>query len=129
VIEANVMKDAIYRMWVEELNANDDKGRADWSRRRIAAEQICDIVGVTDAVRAIALDGELRPPPKWPEVDCVPIGGGPGIITCEVRTLHPVRGKMAVKVGLARDGKKFDQAQIHEAVERGRFELGRVLGC
>lgn len=127
MIEAGVMKDAIYRMWLDELNYTDAKGKPDWARRRIAAEQICDMLCVTDAVRAISLDGELRPPPEWPEVDCVPVGGGPGLITCEVRTMHKERGKVSARIGLSRNGKEFDSQQISEAIERGRWELKRSI--
>lgn len=125
---AHAMQDAIYRMWLDELNAVNDIGRADWHRRRIAAEEICDLVGVTGAIRAIALDGELRPPPAWPEVDCVPVGGGPGVITCEVRTQHTTAGKLGVVIGLRREGKSvFDPRQIQEAMDRGKFELRRII--
>ena len=125
--DSGVMKQAIYRMWLDELNAVGSKGKPDWKKRRIAAEQICDLVGITDVIRAVSMDGVLRPPPQWPEVDCVPVGGGPGMITCEVRTVHPQRGKMAITIGLKRDGKTFDASQIEEAVTRGRFELEKAL--
>jgi len=127
------MKQAEYRMWVEELSAVDDKGKPDLARRHMAGHKICEMVGMTDVIRAIASDGELRPPPEWPEVDCVPVGGGPGLLTCEVRTTHPTRGKLACHIGLevkqrvGAERESFDAEQIGEAVERGRFELTKML--
>lgn len=127
MVDRVVMEQATYRMWLEELNAVNPKGRPDWTKRRIAAEAICDLMGISDVIRAIAMDGELRPPPSYPEVDCVPVGGGPGIITCEVRTLHKDRGKIAIPIRLARQGKTFDARQIEEAIERGKYEIEKLL--
>lgn len=127
-VSKNVMAQAEYMMWLGELNATRGKdNRPDWGKRRIAAERICEIIGIKDVIRAVALDGELRPAPKWPEVDIVPVGGGESLITCEVRTYVQGRGKMAVKIGLVKWGKKFDKAQIGEAMERGRWELKRLI--
>lgn len=127
--DPRVLQQAAYLMWLEDLNATDDKGHADWVKRRAAADQICEMVGAKDLIRAIAMDGELRPPPKWPAVDIVPVGGGPGLITCEVRTWDEAKGKVKVKIALARKGKVFDAAQIGEAVDRGRFELRKLLAA
>jgi hypothetical protein len=126
-IEPEVMDRATFLMWVDTLNAVDKDGHADWRARRIAAEEICDMTGITDVVKAVSYDGILRPPPMWPETDCVPAGGGPGLITCEVRTTHHKMGRLGVKIGLRREGKNFDNQQIIEAVERGRFELARII--
>ena len=126
-IDKMVMDRAVFLMWVDMLNAKDKGGHADWRARRIAAEELCEITGLTEVVKALSYDGLLRPPPKWPEVDCVPVGGGPGLITCEVRTMHPKRGKLGVRVGLHRAGKSFDSQQIVEAIERGRYEIKRLI--
>lgn len=126
-IEPKVMQDAIYRMWLDELNATTD-GKPDWTKRRAAAEQICKIVGIRDALEAITQNGILRAAPPWPAVDIVPVGGGPGMITCEVRTYARGRGKLAVKVAIGRFGGKVSQDQIAEALERGKFELKKLIG-
>jgi len=129
-----VLKHATYLMWLRELNATvEGTHKPDWRKRRIAAEQICEMTGIKDVIRAVARDGALRPPPQWPQVDCVPVGGGPGMITCEVRTWVPTLGKLAVKIALTRDARRpgkasnFDAGQIREAVERGTFELRKRI--
>jgi hypothetical protein len=89
-----------------------------------AGVEVCRLCGVLDAVRALAPDGSLNPPPAWPLVDVVPESArtdasGQWLIA-RVRTsvggavLHE---DVAVRVPL-RDGALMD------AVERGRRGLG-----
>lgn len=129
VSDSRVLERATYLMWLNELNAVKENGvTPDWDKRKAAAEQIVTIVGARDLIKAIALDGELRPAPPWPQVDIVPVGGGPGLITCEVRTWVKGRGKLKVKIVLYRQkGKKFDSDKIGEAMERGKFELKKII--
>ena len=126
---AKIMRQATYLMWVSELNAMKAGGKvADWHKRRIAAQMICEMVGVADVIKAVARDGVLRPPPLWPEVDIVPVGGGPSMVTCAVRTAH--KGKvLQVKCAMVRPsgGKKFVADQIAAALDRGKFELKRII--
>lgn len=125
-----VMKRALYLMWLGELNATKVGGKKpDWQKRRIAAEAICEMVGIKDVIKAIARDGVLRPAPLWPEVDIVPVGGGPGMITCAVRTVVAGKGQIQVKCALARPpGKKrFAADQISAALDRGKWELKRII--
>lgn len=123
------MNDALYRMWVHELDAFTDEGRIDWQKRKIAALEICKLTGVADLIRAIATDGALQVPPEWPETDVVPVGGGPGNIIVEVRTVHRGR-KHTTRIGLdAPKGRKFDSQQIGEAISRGKYELKRIIEC
>jgi len=131
-IDQATWQDALWRFWSSELEALDVAGiRPDWNKRRIAATELCKMIGLADLVQAISGEGALRPPPAWPAVDVVPIGGGPGLILCEVRTVANGR-KYGVRIGLkrgegARLPRAFDTDQIGEAVERGKFELRRKL--
>ncbi len=132
-VPASTWNDALWRFWTHQLEAvSQDGKRPDWRKRRIAAIEVCRMCGLAELVRAVAADGELRPPPAWPEVDCVPVGGGPGLVLCEVRTMHDGR-KHSVRIGLVRNAgarklaEAFDRGQIAEAIERGRFELRKRL--
>ena len=127
-IPESTMNEAIYRMFVQELDAFTPEGRIDWPRRRQAALEICKMSGVADLVRAISAEGALSIPPPWPQTDVQPVGGGPGTIICEVRTQHSSMGRLSVRIGLDKpQGKKFDAQQIGEAIERGRYEIKRMI--
>lgn len=116
-ISSAVLRQAELRMWMVELDAFDAH------KRRIAARKVLELTGTLEAVRALAADGELRPPPAWPLVDIVPLAcrvqGGSRVLVTGVRTA--VAGQVwteevPVAVPLA-DG------ALADAVERGRRAL------
>jgi hypothetical protein len=107
------------------VDANDPARKR---QRRIAVE-ILQRAGVLELLRAISADGELRPPPPWPEADIVPIGGGPGFLDVEVRTF--VKGRGALKAPLhirIEPGKPPTQDQIGEVYQYGYWMLNRWMG-
>lgn len=120
-----VLRTAELRMWMDELDALDA------GRRLIAAERVCEMMGVADAVRAVAPDGVLRVPPDWPRVDIVPVAtetdGVVRRLVVEVRTMvSGVRLTERLRVEVGRRG--LPPGALEEAVERGRRALaGRLL--
>jgi len=117
-----IMREAELRMWMNELDALDAH------RRRIAARRVLELTGTLEAVRALAPDGALRPPPAWPLVDIVPlrcaVRGPRRWLVAGVRTLvagQTLTEEVEVEVPLV-DG------ALAEATERGRAGLrGRLL--
>lgn len=122
-----IMQEAQTKMWISELDAKDEHGKPNWPMRRLAGEKVCELFGIKDALQAVSLGGELRVPPPWPEVAIVPVGGGPGFLRCEVRTLHANEIKSAaVRIAVKRT--KDHEQQIGEAMEIGKAKLRRMVG-
>lgn len=121
-VTERVLWQAELRMWMAELDALDAH------KRRVAARRVLEMTGTLEAVRALAPDGALRPPPAWPLVDIVPVAcrveGGSRALVAAVRTAvagQVMTEEVAVAVPLA-DG------ALADAVERGRAALrGRLL--
>ncbi len=122
----DVMVEAELKMWYAELDATA-QGRADWKMRKLAAQRICEIVGIAEAIRAVAMDGALRTPPAWPEVDLAVTGGGPGFVTFDVRTLAPSGAPLSVGMRIAFKGRNKNQEQIGEAMEMGKRKLHDLI--
>lgn len=114
---------------IEGAHQDDDPHH---QRLRAAAVEICRRVGLLDLLRAISADGVLRPPPPWPAADVVPVGGGPGFLDVEVRTVHSAKGvmrcPMRVAIQLGRQHKEARREAILEAYDRGRWTLKRWIG-
>ncbi len=118
------LRRAELRMWLDELDALDA------GRRLVAGERVCEMLGLADAVRAVAPDGALRPPPAWPLVDIVPVAtetdGVVRRVVVEVRTaVQGVRMTERLRVEVGRRG--LEPGALEEAVERGRRALGGRL--
>jgi hypothetical protein len=117
---AEVIRQAELKMWCAELDATDKV------RRKIAAERICEMVGIADTVRAISEGGRLRPPPDWPQVDLACVGGGPGFVSVDVRTMHEGR-PLCVGVRIVYRGQGKNSEAIGEAMEQGRRQLHNLI--
>lgn len=117
-VTPEMLAQAELNMWVTELR----NPRANWKTRHVAGQRICEILGIAEAVRAQSTNGMLRLPPAWPEIDCVPVGGGVGFITTAVRSMiEGQRREVEVRIPRA-DGVDMKPA-IEEALLRGRFAL------
>ncbi len=119
-----VLAQAELRMWLAQLNAPD------WRMRLVAGERVCEIAGLAGALRAVAADGCLRPPPAWPLVDIQParcVSGGPEghRLVCVVRTLVagvPLTEEVTLRVPM-------EDGALADAVDRGRAALrARLVG-
>lgn len=121
IVDAATMQWAEMQMWMLEIK----KRGATWREKFIAAERICEIMGVDRALRAVSSNGLLRLPPPWPLVDVVPVGGGPGFITTAVRSMiGGIRREVNVRIART-DGKPY-AAAIEEAVAVGKFKLAAM---
>jgi hypothetical protein len=127
-IDPETLRAAEFKMWCEELEALDENGRPDWAKRRIAGMRVCELSGISGAIKAISAGGELDLPPAWPEVRAVPLGGGPGFLRIEVATHHEQLGVLRVPMTLRVAGRKEGYAdQANEAIERGRWTLRKMI--
>lgn len=114
---------AEWLMWCRELETERD-----WTKRRIAAERVIELFDkmhgthLKASIMAVWLNGTLRIPPTWPEVDVVPVGGGDGLLTVAVRSvIAGLRREVKVGIPLRKPGEHGDA--IAEAMQRGRWEL------
>jgi hypothetical protein len=94
-------------------------------RARAAAIEVCRRAGILDALKAISADGELRPPPPWPQADIVPVGGGPGWLLTRIRTAYDGR-VVATEERIKVKGKPT-QNDIGNAYDRGYWRLNREI--
>jgi hypothetical protein len=124
---AAAVSQAAIAMLGKDLRGDTGGDPAALERSRRAAVEICRQAGVLDLLRAISADGELRPPPPWPEADIVPVGGGAGFLNVEVRTFAK-GGIVRVPLRMA-ISRKPTQAEIGEAWEYGKFRLRGLLGA
>lgn len=117
-VSDRVLRQAELRMWMAELD------RPDGHMRRVAARRVLELTGTLEAVRALAPDGALRPPPAWPLVDIVPVACRlPRTLVAAVRTA--VAG--AVLTEEVAMGWPPAEGEMMDAVERGRAALrGRL---
>lgn len=107
----------------------DTGGDAEKRRRTLlAAQEICRRAGILETLQAIQADGELRPPPMWPQLDMVPVGGGPGWLAVTCRTFVQGRGIVTVSgtVSLA-GGKRKRMQRVGEAFEKGKWLLKKKI--
>lgn len=126
-IDAQALQQAELRMWTDELEAVDANGRPDWAKRRIAGERVCELLGIADVIKAVTAGGALEVPPTWPEVACRPVGGGPGFLRVEVSTLYNER-PLRIPMRLAALGRKGGYGeQIGAAIERGKWQLRKLI--
>jgi hypothetical protein len=128
----DAVNQAAIAMLGQELRHDIGGDPAANARRLAAAREICRRTGVLDVLRAISAEGELRPPPTWPQADIVPIGGGPArdgkpaFLDCEVRTFKEGSGIRRVTVRIAMD-RKPTQDDLLGAYDRGYFELRKLI--
>jgi hypothetical protein len=92
-----------------------------------AGVEVCRLAGVLEAVRGLAADGSLRPPPEWPLVDVVPdrceVIGTRRLLVVLVRT--QMGGQLRVDFRLdvpLRDGALMDCVEQGKAALRRRIE-------
>lgn len=120
-ISTRTAREAELRMWMDALSDPD------WRMRLLAGERVCELVGLAEAVRAVAPGGALRPAPSWPACDIAPsravVEGAERWLVCAVRTMVqgvPLMEEVRVRVPL-------EAGALEEAVERGRRELARRM--
>jgi hypothetical protein len=113
---------------IEGAHRDDDPYH---QQMRRAAAEICRRAGILDILLAVSADGALRPPPPWPACDIVPVGGGPGFLTVEVRTWTAARGVMRcplrVPIKLGREFREERREAVLNAYDKGRWTIKRWL--
>lgn len=94
---------------------------------RQAAVEICRRAGILEILQAVSADGELRPPPPWPQTDIVPVGGGLQWLVVRIRTAHQGRVMATEERIKVKKGGKPTQDQIGAAHERGKWRLKKAI--
>lgn len=94
-------------------------------RTRRAALEICRRAGILDLLQAVSADGVLRPPPLWPGVDVVPVGGGPQALKVAVRTMTPA-GALGYEETIQIQN-RITRAQFEAVIDRGKWYLRKFI--